>query len=138
MLEEAGAEPEAQCSGSSAIIILWSSGGWVNESVRRHKDLDAKFAEGAKLRKAERRERRRFRSHDIRLTCGLVGGYFPTNIDILLATLANPMAAKLAADRVAEGCGRPGTDESHKTSNRLRLRLRQLLHSPDRGQAPTW
>jgi hypothetical protein len=34
MLEEAGAEPEAQCSGSSAPLILWILRGWVNESRR--------------------------------------------------------------------------------------------------------
>jgi hypothetical protein len=84
-----------------------------------------------------------------------VGGYFPTNIDILLATLANPMAAKLAADRVAEGCGRPGIGETPATSN-LERPIRGLLNlkafcclfnpkafyyfslSPDGGQAPTW
>jgi hypothetical protein len=32
MLEEAGAEPEAQCSGSSASLILWDLGGRVNEA----------------------------------------------------------------------------------------------------------
>ncbi len=32
MLEEAGAEPEAQCSGSSALLILWVLRGRVNEN----------------------------------------------------------------------------------------------------------
>jgi hypothetical protein len=31
MLEEAGAEPEAQCSGSSAALILWVLEERVNE-----------------------------------------------------------------------------------------------------------
>jgi hypothetical protein len=61
------------------------------------------------------------------LTCGQVGDYFPTNIDILLATLANPMAAKLAADRVAEGCGRPGIDETLATSKVREASLWSLL-----------
>ena len=89
--------------------------------------------EGRKVR----RSRWWFRSSTIGLTCGWVEGYFPTNIDILLATLANPMAAKLAADRVAEGCGRPGTDKTPATSKDKEA-YGLFSYSPDGGQAPTW
>jgi hypothetical protein len=35
MLEEADAEPEAQCSGSSATLILWGSYGRVKRAIHQ-------------------------------------------------------------------------------------------------------
>ena len=43
MLEEAGAEPEAQCSRSSARLILWVLGGWVNAGWREGRVVEVIF-----------------------------------------------------------------------------------------------
>ena len=73
-----------------------------------------------------------------RLTRGWAGRYSHANIDTLLATLAKPVAAQIAAGRASGSVAGRRVDGIHHASKTGETEVCFSMQSPDGGQATHW